>query len=234
MKSILFGVVAFANVAILTSRANADDSGIELLVGADVSYRGTTSVDLAKVAGASGYGTANDQSPGALSFEVSGGILFAPPIELRANAWIGVGGLALAQVERRYFGAEPEQIGSSLSVGVGGSGRYAPLLLPNLRFLVGPAVDVKRMAASSPAGAARLDLVGVGLDVGLRWQTSTLGQKTHGHLEVMALARRDIPTAVWVGASQDDVYFRGVGGSSPAIYSFGLSVGYVFSFESTL
>lgn len=206
----------------------------DALLAAGAGYRHVTDVDLAAIGGSDDFGSGGDQSPGSLSVEVGAGLVFASPLELRVSAWLGVGGLALADIERRYFGGGPEQVGSSLTVGAGASARYAPLVAPDLRLLVGPAVDWKRLTAASPLGSAHLELVGVGLDAGLRVRVGRISRRVDGHLELTAGARRELPVAVWVGHGKSDVLFAGVEDSSDPVYSVGLSAAYVFSFTDAL
>jgi hypothetical protein len=47
-------------------------------------------------------------------------------------------------------------------------------------------------------------------------------------------ARREIPAALWVGASRSEVLMRGINGQADAIYSFSASLGYVLSFDEAL
>jgi hypothetical protein len=202
---------------------------LEALASSGVGFRHTTDLDLAAEANATGYGSGNDVSPGALSWEVRAGVLLPIALELDATARIGVGGLALGRVEERYFG-EQDQIGSSLSVGVDASARFAPLLIPRLRLLVGPAAGLSRLAASSGSGMARADLFGIGLDVGARYRLHSISRVVDGHLELVLGMRRELPIAVRVAQGADDVLFTGTGGGE-TVYSFGIGVGYVFSFH---
>ena len=209
-------------------------SGSDLLLEAGANFRHTTPIDLAALGGSKEFGTGNDASPGALSFEVGGGLVLPVPLELRGSAWIGVGGLNLSRVERRYLGSEPQQIGSSLTVGAGASARYSPRVTPDLRLFAGPALDWKRMAASSPAGSAQVELVGLGFDTGARLRISTQSRAISGHLELVLGARRELPAALWVGQSRSAVLFRGIHGHADAIYSVTASIGYVISFDDAL
>ena len=200
----LAGLVALASV---TCPARAEPTG-DVLLAAGATYRHVTRVDLAQIGGSDDHGSDGDQSPGSLSAEIGAGLLFRPGFELRGSAWLGVGGLALAHVEERYFDSGPEQIGSSLTVGAGGSARYAPALTPGVRAFVGPAVDWKRLTAASPAGSA--------------------------HLELTFAARRELPVAVWVGRSRTDVLFSGVESAGDPVYSIGMGAAYVMSFNDAL
>ncbi len=224
------GLLALAS---LTRPALAEPNG-DVLLAAGASYRHVTRVDLAQIGGADDYGSDGDQSPGSLSMEIGAGLAFRAGFELRASAWLGVGGLALAHVEDRYFDTGPGQIGSSLTVGTGASVRYAPELTPAVRAFVGPAVDWKRLTAASPAGSAHLELVGVGLDAGLRFRTSSAASKLGGHVELTFGARRELPVGVWVGRSRSDVSFSGVESAGDPVYSVGLGAAYVFSFNDAL
>ena len=226
----LAGLVALASV---TCPARAEPTG-DVLLAAGATYRHVTRVDLAQIGGSDDHGSDGDQSPGSLSAEIGAGLLFRPGFELRGSAWLGVGGLALAHVEERYFDSGPEQIGSSLTVGAGGSARYAPALTPGVRAFVGPAVDWKRLTAASPAGSAHLELVGVGLDAGLRFRTSAATSKLGGHLELTFAARRELPVAVWVGRSRTDVLFSGVESAGDPVYSIGMGAAYVMTFNDAL
>ncbi len=226
--------LAFA-LGLVAAPASADPSSTgDLLIAAGASYRHVTDLDLAAIGGSEDFGADHDQSPGSLSFEVGAGMAFAAALELRASAWIGVGGLALAHVEERYFGGGPELVGSSLTVGTGGSLRYAPRLSSDLRLLIGPAGDWKRLTAASPLGSAHLELVGVGLDAGLRWRAGAVSRRIDGHLELVFSARRELPVGVWVGRSGDGVLFSGVQAGGDPIYSAGVGAAYVFSINDVL
>lgn len=224
-----FGLVAL----IVPMHATAEPTG-DVLLAVGAGFRHTTAVDLAEIAGSNAYGAGEDQSPGSLSFELGAGMLFPSALELRALAWVGVGGLALAEVERRYFASEPEPIGSSITAGAGGSLRYSPAVGSALCLSVGPAIDIKRLTAASPAGSAHLDLVGLGVDAGARWRVSSVARRVGGHLELIGSVRREIPARLWVGRSGSDRLLTGVGGSSDPIYSVGVSVAWVFSFTDAL
>lgn len=233
VRSLSLALVLASPLVAPPARAEQKPTG-DVLLAAGASFRHVTDVDLADVGGANGFGSESDQSPGSLSVEIGAGMLFPAPLELRANAWLGVGGLALARVEERYFDSGPEQVGSSLTVGAGGSLRYAPRLTPELRAFVGPAADWKRLTAASPAGSAHLELVGVGVDAGLRWRAGSVARAVEGHLELTLGARRELPVRVWVGRSRDDVLFSGVEDASDPVYSFGIGAAYVFAFTDAL
>lgn len=229
LSCVLVLLLAALSPRALHAQERRAEARFEALLGAGLGFRHTTEVDLAEQAGASGYGAANDASPAALAFEIRGGVLFPVPLELDLTAAIAVGGLAIAEVERRYFGATAD-IGSSISASAEASPRFAPLVASDLRLLVGPALGVQRMSVSSPAGSARIDLLGVGLDAGARLRMHSISRILDGHLEVVLRARRELPLDVRVQRSADDVLFSGTG-DGPAIYSVGLGVSYVFSFH---
>lgn len=202
----------------------------EALAGAGLGYGYTTAIDLAREAGASGYGSGDDTTGrGTLGFELRAGVLFPLSLELDATAGIAIGGLALAGVERRYFGSIGS-FGTNLAAGLETSARFAPRVAPDLRLLVGPAVGWKRLASSSDVGMARIDLLGVGLDAGARLRLHTSSRVVDGHLELVLRARRELPLDVYVARSADDVLFSG-NGSGEAIYSLGLGISYVMAFH---
>lgn len=209
-----------------SQNANAQER-VEALVGPGASLYTTTAIDLAGQVGAGGYGSGNDASPAALGFELRAGVLLPFPLELDTSWVLAIGGLSLGRVEQRYFG-DTAQLGSALTAGVDFSPRFAPLMVPDLRLLLGPAVGLKRMAVASPLGGARIDSVGVGLDVGVRWHVSTISRILDGHLEVVTHARREIPFQVDVAGS--DSLLSGTGGAEP-IYGFGWSSSWVFAFH---
>ncbi|MCA9592671.1 MAG: hypothetical protein KC776_05145 [Myxococcales bacterium] len=205
---------------------------LEGLAGAGLSLRHTTSANLAEIAGAAGYSDKNDVSPGSLGFDMRAGVLLPVDLELDATGTLAAGGLALSDIERRYFSSEPETVGSSLAAGAYGSIRYAPELSDGLRLLVGPSAGAQRLAASSPAGSAHLDLLGVGLDAGFRLRLHHISRVVDGHLELLLSGRRELPLDAHAQTSADNVLFSGTSGSAPAIWSFGLSAQYVFSFHA--
>jgi hypothetical protein len=213
----------------VTHAASADER-FELLAGAGLGVRFTTGIDLAQEAQASGFDSGNDVSPAALGFELRAGVLFPVSLELDLTGVVAVGGLDLDEVERRYFG-DAAEIGSSASASLEASLRFAPALSPDLRLFAGPAVGWQRMAASSPAGMARIDLLGVGLDLGARHRLNTISRVVDGHLELVLRARRELPLELRVAQSSDDVLFSGTGGGDP-IYSAGIGLSYVFSFHA--
>jgi hypothetical protein len=202
---------------------------LEGLAGAALNLRHTTEIDLARVAGAEGYGAGSDTGPLALGLGLSGGLVTPFSLEIAASAWIAVGGLDLDRIERRYFDG-PEGVGSSASVGAEGGVRFAPLIAPDLRLLVGPAAGGRTLVASSPAGSAWVNLMSFGLDTGARLHLNTISRVVDGHLELLLHARRDFPFQARVQRSHDDVLFDGRGGGA-SVYSFGASVGYVFAFH---
>ncbi len=225
-------ILLVATVTLLDAAPAMAQTRLEGLAGAGLSFRHTTSASLAEIAGEPGYDHTDDTSPGALGFDVRAGVLLPVQLELDATASIAVGGLNLSQVEERYFASEPQQLGSSLTAGAYGSLRFAPELSDGFRALVGPSFGLQRMAASSPAGDAHLDLLGVGLDAGFRLRLHHISRVVDGHLELVLSARRELPLDAAAKTGPHTVLFSGTGGSPPAIYSFGLGIQYVFSFHA--
>ncbi len=208
-----------------------DEPPVEALVGIGLGYRWLSAIDLAEQAGASGYGSEDDTTGrGILSlFDLRGGVLFASVLELDVSAWIGIGGLALADVEQRYFGST-DVVGGALALGADASARYAPKIASDWRLLIGPGASLTRLSASSSLGLTRVDLVGVGLDLGARLHTNRMGSVADGHVELVLRARRELPAGVHVSAG-DDVLFSGTSGSGDPIWSLGATVSYVTSFH---
>lgn len=231
MKASSFLVASTLILGAQPARAE-EPSRVQVLASAGIDYRFTTAIDLAEEAGASGYGASDDTTGrGALGLELRAGVLLPFELELDARGVIAVGGLDLDDVEQRYFGAT-DTVGSTLSAGLDGSVLYAPALGRDLRLLAGPAVGWRRLGASSGVGMAQIDLIGVGVDAGLRLQLSTISRAVDGQLELVLRARRELPQRVFVGQNREDFLFEGTGHGS-AIYSFGLGVSYVFAFHSS-
>lgn len=232
MKTRMLAATAAAMVvlALDTTAHAAPPNGLELSAGASLAGRYTTHADLAALAGAHGYGSGDDVGPPTLGLELHGG-LDLPLVELGVGAWLGVGGLSLDRVETRYLGGSHADVGSSLDLGVEGALRLHPELSSELGLRLGPSVAWQRMAASSPLGLARLDLLGVGIDAGVVWRTGPIAPVVDGHLELMLSARRELPLYAYVARSASDVVLSGTSGHAPAIYSFGCRLGYVFDFH---
>lgn len=231
MKSILLApMVGVAMLALGTTARAQPPSGLELSAGASLTGRYTTRADLAALAGSSGYGSGNDLGPSTLGLELHGGVNL-PLAELGVGGWLAVGGLSLDSVERRYLGGTPAQLGSSLDLGAEAALRLHPDISRELGLKVGPAIAWQGMAASSPLGMARLELLGVGLDAGLVLRTGAISRVVDGHVELMLSARRELPLDVYVARDANDVLLSGTAGSAGAIYSFGARLGYVFDFH---
>jgi hypothetical protein len=222
---------ALATVCTLSANARAEEK-LEALAGAGTSFRHTTAIDLAKIAGASGYGSANDAGPGALGFELRAGVWFPFQLELDATGSIAAGGLNLSRVEERYLGASPQPLGSTLTASADFGVRFAPLVTPGIRLLLGPSAGAERMSATSPAGAARLDMLHVGLDAGLRLHTNRISRVVDGNIEAVVGVRRELPFHLSVSKNGSDDVFSGTQSEQPQIYSFGIAVQYVFSFHA--
>jgi hypothetical protein len=77
-----------------------------------------------------------------------------------------------------------------------------------------------------------LDLLGIGLDLGLRLRLQRISRVVDGHLEFVLSGRRELPLAAGAKTGPDNVVLSGTGGSAPAIYSVGIGIEYVFSFHS--
>jgi hypothetical protein len=224
--------ILVVSALVLLARPALAESRVEALAGAGASLRYTTALDLAEVAGQTGYGRGDDTSPAALGFELRAGVLLPVDVELDATGSIAVGGLNLGRVERRYLGSEPQPIGSTLSANADLGARFAPALGSGIRFLIGPSFGAERMAASSPAGGAYLDLFHVGLDAGVRIRTNRISRVVDGSLELVLTTRRELPFALRVARSANDVVLSGTDGNGPDIYSLGIAVEYVFSFHA--
>lgn len=219
-------------LAVTARSALADDARLEGLGSVGIDYRFTSAIDLAREAGASGYGEGDDTTGrGALGFELRAGVLLPFELELDARGVLAVGGLDIDDVEQRYFG-DTDEVGSTLSAGLDASVLYAPALDRGLRLLVGPAVGWRRLSVASGVGAAQVDLVGVGIDAGLRLELGALSDVVDGHLELVLHGRRELPTRVFVGQSRDRTLFTGTGHGDP-VYSFGAGVSYVFAFHAS-
>ncbi len=221
-----------ALAAFLLAPAAAGDPArrVEGLAGAGLGFRHLTELDLAAEAEADGFGAGSDTSDGAMTFDLGGGVLLPFWVEIAASGRIGFGGLSLGGVEDRYFGTR-EEVGSAITAGADASARFAPPLLPDLRLLVGPAVGFTRLSASSSAGLARVDLLGVGFDLGARHRVQTISRVVDGHIQLVLSFRRELPQSLRVERSSDDTLFTGTGGGDDALYSYGVSVGYVFGFH---
>lgn len=232
MKNTLPCAVAAAiGVLALGATARArPPAGLEVSAGASLVGRYTTDADLAALAGSNRFGSGSDLGPPTLGVELTGD-LNLPLAELGVGGWLSVGGLSLDRVEQRYLGGGHPHVGSSLDLGVEGALRLHPELSRELGLRIGPSVAWQRMAASSPAGMARLDLLGVGLDAGLAWRTGSISRVVDGHIELMLSARRELPLHTYVARDADTVVLSGTGGNAGPIYSASARLGYVFDFH---
>jgi hypothetical protein len=213
-------------VLLCAAQANA----MEWQAGAGLTLRHAGEVDLADQASAGGYGSGSDTSPGQLGLQLTAGLRPLEAFEVGVDASIAVGGLSLGEVERRYLGSDPQPIGSSATVELGGALRYVPALGADTRLLLGAAGGWERMAASSPAGDARLDSAALGPEVGVRWRAARLGDSVDGDLQFRIDARWHLPTRVRVSRSQTDVLFEDASPADP-FWSVGVSVTWLFGFR---
>jgi len=232
MRRWSFGFVAGLLALSTVSGAARAQEKLAALAGAGTSFRHTTAVDLARTAGVSGYGSGNDAGPGALGFELRAGVWLPIQLELDATGSIAAGGLNLARVEERYLGASPQPIGSTLTASAALGVRFAPSVAPGIRLLLGPSAGARRMSATSPAGGARLDMLHLGLDAGLRIHTQRISRVVDGNIEAVVDVRRELPFQLSVSKGGSDEVFSGTRAEQPAIYSFGIAVQYVFSFHA--
>ncbi len=200
----------------------------EWQLGTGVQFRHAGEVDLAALADADGYGAQSDTSPGQLGWQISGGIQPVPALEIGADASIAVGGLAIGDVEERYFGQQ-DNVGGSSTFEAGGAVRWVPVLSPDLRLFAGGAASWQRMAASSGIGHAHLDSLAVGPEAGLRWRL-TDGEAFDGELQLRGDVRWHEPLRVEVGHSADNVLFETTD-PAEAFWSFGVSVSWIFAFR---
>lgn len=198
-----------------------------VLVDIGASYRGTTAIDLAEVAGADGYGAADDTSPGALGLRLGLGYRLEEIVELWVDGRLGVGGLALDHTETRYFG-QTDTIGGSASLEAGVHALF-PFGGRDFQWLVGPGGIYHLMSASSGVGMSTVRSLGLGARVGVRWRLNEFGTAGSGYLEVDLDAYYHAPTFVRVG-SGDVPRFENSQPDEGQYASFGLSVVYGFAF----
>jgi hypothetical protein len=201
---------------------------LEWQVGAGVQYRHASEVDLAAMAGADGYGAQSDISPGQLGLQLSAGLQPLPAFEIGLDASIAVGGLALGDVEERYFG-EQDTVGGSSTVEGGGALRWVPELSPDLRLLIGGAAAWQRMSTASGLGSAHLDSLAIGPEVGVRWR-ATDGETVDGELQLRVDGRWHRPLRAEVLRSSEDVLFETTDADDP-FWSVGVSVSWLFAFR---
>lgn len=147
----------------------AAEEGLSLggAIGVGVRMQTTSAIDLAGLAGASGYGAANDASPAALGLALSGGLL-VDDWELLVEGMLAFGGLSLAGVEERYFNAEPQPIGGAPTVSLMGAGRYVFALGALGELAAGFGGGVVIMGASSPVGGGYFRAISVGPEAEIR------------------------------------------------------------------
>lgn len=141
-------------------------------------------LDLADQAAAENTGE-SDLSPGVLGLTLGAGI-DSGDVTLGIEGGIYVGGLGLDQVEERYFGSGPSQVGSSLTVLAGFAGGYRQPLWRSIDGLGRAGAGYARMSASSPGGHARVDSFYLDIGGGLGLD---LGGPLAGRLELVAAVR---------------------------------------------
>ncbi|MCA9537790.1 MAG: hypothetical protein KC620_02810 [Myxococcales bacterium] len=184
-------------------------------------------VDLARLADAKGYGSANDGSPASLGLALSGGFIFNESIEVGVRAELHVGGLDLAAIEKRYFGDE-DNVGSALTTALELMGRVALPLTEELDLIAGGAAGYTLLSAASGVGSGRIEGIGIGPQVGLRYRVNGLPGQDSGHLQLTLDGRYLIPWQVKVG-SGDTAKFDDTSGEGVLLAGGVLS--YVFAFR---
>jgi hypothetical protein len=193
----------------------------------------TTRLDLAKQAGATGYGSGNDVA--LMSGALDAGMGFAMRqggtlLEATIEGWIAAGGLDIGSVERRYLAGRSFDIGSSSAYGMAFRERIMPELSPNVNLVVGPSFEFRDLVASSPAGRASAALLGVGLEAGVRWRLHSLSEHASGWLQITVRGCGELPMSVHVDRSTNDPVFS-AGYSGHPIGSFGLAASYVITID---
>jgi hypothetical protein len=201
---------------------------LEWQLGTGVQLRHAGEVDLAAMAGADGYGSARDTSPGQLGWQISGGLQPIPAFEVGLDASIAVGGLAIGDVEERYFDQQ-DNVGSSATVEAGLALRWLPVLSPDLRLFTGGAASLQRMSSASGIGHARLDSLAIGPEAGLRWRVSE-GDGVDGELQLRVDGRWHQPLRVEVAHSADNVLFETTD-AEEGFWSAAVSVSWIFAFR---
>jgi len=154
-------------------------------LGVGLRMQMTSAIDLAKLAGATGYGEADDAPGPSLGLILSGGVV-TRRCELIVEGLMAFGGLALGDIEERYFGAEPEPIGGTASIALKVSARYRLPLSASTEVALGAGAGWLAMGASSPVGGGYLRAVQLGPEAELRF-------KAHG----------DGPGGGWFGLGID-------------------------------
>lgn len=190
--------------------------------------RSQLGVDLARLAGATGFGEASDATPVALGLRLGFGVQL-DDFEGAVDVGLAAGGLHLPNIEERYLGAQ-DDIGGSSTLTAGLRLMWVPMLDTNWQLLLGPQVAWQALGAASGVGQGNLTSLGLGGVVGFRWRTHEVTPTLDGHLQVTADGAAHLPFSVQVRRSASDVVFESQ--SPEGIFgSWGLGVSYCFGFR---
>lgn len=187
-------------VVLLVSCLVAPAGAVELLVGASLGFRHASEVDLAALGESGDYGAANDASPGSLGVYFAAGVRPVDFLEVQVSAGLGIGGLALAQIEERYYDSEAQPIGSTLSAEAGGAVLWSYDLSDRWRLLVGPSAAAHVMSAASPVGSGRVSSLRLGAAGALRFAIPPNRPRVGGHLQLWVDYSLHLPRHVEVGS----------------------------------
>ncbi len=195
--------------------------------------RSLSEIDLADQAGVTGFGAADDAGPLMLGVRGAIGLRTLDVLELRLFAELGAGGLDLAAVEARYAGAEDEQLGGNLFLGVGGQISATIPLGERVRAIGGIDLGHQWLNAVSPAVTARARSLFVGGHAGMRIDVAPSRRAVQGHLQILFDYWHHVPMGVEAAGGEESDDFSTSDPSGAGWQSFGLLLGYGLRFPLT-
>ena len=185
-------------------------------------------LDLAELAGATGFGEGSDATPAALGIRLGFGVQMSD-FEVGVDVGLAAGGLDLLAIEERYVGAVDE-IGGSSTLTAGLRVMWVPTLDADWQLLLGPQAAWQALGAASGVGDGNLTSLGLGGLAGVRWRTHEITPTLDGSLQLTAEGLAHLPLSVRVGRGTNDVVFESQ--SPEGLFgSFGLAVSYCFGFR---
>lgn len=191
-------------------------------------FRSVPSIDLADLAGETGYGTGDDAAGAAAGIRLGFGMEYAG-FEVAVDAGLGAGGLDLGAIERRYLG-QVDDVGSSTTLAAGLRFMWVPEVTEGWQVLLGPQGMWHVMGAASGAGQASVSSLGFGGLAGFRWMTQAITPTLDGGLQVTVDGMAHLPLSTSVRRSTEDVLFEN-DAPEGVFPSWGINASYFFTFK---
>lgn len=208
---------------------DAEDAGPALSLGVGLRLNATGAIDLAGLAGASGYGSGDDSSPASLGLAITLGVL-VDRFEVMVEGAVNVGGLDLAGVEERYYESDPQPIGGTSTAWLSVAARYLLRLSADVELAAGLGGGYLVMGASSPVGGGFYRAITAGPEAELRYRVHGEAERVGGGWLTLALdGRLLLPTVARVGADPEPVF--AMDGVGDANWLAGLGLYYRFDWR---